>query len=355
MSEKIHAAATGPRPARDTLLQLVERSREFYFSPGHAMQLDVIPSDAPEQGCRLHFGATLDCTPIGDASAAAPAPIAATMKLPASGLHWMLFHSIDVDTRSAALMAACGGAFELGGARAVAEFWVQLLKRPRRDQMEALKLARRHAPLEARERDFEDAAENLEDAVLDAISRRSPRRLRNAVSFSGGDCARLRAGLPAGMYSNGSPAAPDVVDAIRWPDLPAEVYTGAQVWAGQREEGPLSRLHCDVVTSLLAHLEGCKHVLLYSPRDHDKVYAVESFNAYQPCRVDARKPDLARFPLFAQARPAYVELLPGDLLVIPTGWFHYVWADGPVSSVSRFVRDALVSRLSPARAESSSH
>ncbi len=83
-------------------------------------------------------------------------------------------------------------------------------------------------------------------------------------------------------------------------------------------------------------------MLLYSPRMRDMLYPVGCFNSFQPGRADPRRPDFKRFPRLAQARGMYVEPEPGDMLVIPTGCFHCVWADEAVASVSRFVLDPLV-------------
>ena len=63
---------------------------------------------------------------------------------------------------------------------------------------------------------------------------------------------------------------------------------------------------------------------------------------YQHCAVDARTPDLVRFPRFANAVPIKLTLGPGDALVVPRGWFHYVEAHGHVLSVKTNVKHALV-------------
>lgn len=325
------------------LLGLAERSREFYFSAGLIARLDIIPVDAPDEGCRLHFGPTLICTPPDRPADEAPT-FAATLELPGRALNWLLDHPELVDFQHPEFVAACDGRLAVHGARVVAELWLQLLKRPTLDQVAALDQAYLHAPAHARACDFEDDAPDIELAVLQAIVRRSPRRLRCAVTFDVENGQALREVLPESGYTSGSIASREIVCAIRWPALPAYAYVGAQVWAGRRSEGPLTRLHCDTLTSLLAHLQGRKRVLLYSPRMRDKLYPVDSFNSFQPCRVDSRRPNLAAYPCFAEAQATYVELLPGDLLVIPTGWFHYVWADEPVASVSRFVLDASLPR-----------
>jgi len=318
------------------------------------MRLDILPVDAPQDAGRLQFGATLEWQ-AGDAAAppALAAKLAATLELTTAGLRWLLAHPTAIDLRNPELGAACAGRLALRGAPLVAELWLQLLKRPTPADAAALALACAQAPVRPRAGDLEGGAEdadgaNLERAVLQAIARRSPRRLRRAVALDRVDCRGLRAAVPAGGYSGGALAPAALVRAIDWPALPPQAFSGAQVWAGDGGPGVLTRLHCDAQTSLLAHLEGRKQVLLVSPRLRDMLYVVEAYNSFQPCRVDARRPDLARHPRFAQAEVAQLELAPGDLLVIPTGWFHCVWADEPVVSVSRFVRDALVAAALPA-------
>jgi ribosomal protein L16 Arg81 hydroxylase len=41
-------------------------------------------------------------------------------------------------------------------------------------------------------------------------------------------------------------------------------------------------------------------------------------------QVDYTKPDLELFPQFAQANANEVILQPGDVLYLPTHWFHYI-------------------------------
>ena len=41
-------------------------------------------------------------------------------------------------------------------------------------------------------------------------------------------------------------------------------------------------------------------------------------------RVDAFNPDLKKYPKFSKARAISFEQRPGELLIIPPGWFHQV-------------------------------
>lgn len=42
--------------------------------------------------------------------------------------------------------------------------------------------------------------------------------------------------------------------------------------------------------------------------------------------LDAFDPDLKHYPKFGWAQYLETELLPGEMLIIPTGWFHQVRA-----------------------------
>lgn len=143
-------------------------------------------------------------------------------------------------------------------------------------------------------------------------------------------------------YSAGCPLSPELAALFPFPIFPASAYHPvAQLWAGVRREHTLvTPLHCDVAASFLAQVHGRKKVLLYAPWQRELLYPIDGFNTYQPCCVDVARPDLKRFPDFAQARPIEVTIEPGDLLVIPTGWYHCVWALDDVISVSRFMDDA---------------
>jgi hypothetical protein len=68
-----------------------------------------------------------------------------------------------------------------------------------------------------------------------------------------------------------------------------------------------------------------------------ELYAFNTFNSFRPCHVDIGSPDLNRHPRFADARGIDVVIEPGDLLIIPIGWFHGIWALDHVLSISRIL------------------
>jgi hypothetical protein len=84
-----------------------------------------------------------------------------------------------------------------------------------------------------------------------------------------------------------------------------------------------THLHFDFLHSFgsLAQIVGSKRCILFSPTDSD----------FLNRDVDPEHPDLRRFPLFEKATAFCCTLNPGELLLIPRGWWHHV------SSVQRSI------------------
>ena len=138
------------------------------------------------------------------------------------------------------------------------------------------------------------------------------------------------------VYTSGMPLPEQAEASFPFPaDLPG-VTTPPQIWLGQaRKNRLLCKLHCDIFTSLFAQVWGNKTVHLYPPQHHQYLYPMASFSGYQPCLVDPLAPDLTRHPEFGRALHLKVEIRPGDVLVIPSGWYYCLGAEDPTLSVSR--------------------
>ncbi|MES3001665.1 MAG: cupin-like domain-containing protein [Pseudomonadota bacterium] len=82
-------------------------------------------------------------------------------------------------------------------------------------------------------------------------------------------------------------------------------------------EGTLSPLHCDFwnTHAYLAQVRGRKRVMLFPPGDCDFLYGG---------RVDPALADPGEFPLFANATAYTGTIGPGDMLFMPSGWWHWV-------------------------------
>ncbi len=85
-------------------------------------------------------------------------------------------------------------------------------------------------------------------------------------------------------------------------------------------------LHRDSGDAFLGQIIGRKRFKLYAPNQTPYMYVYKSYNRDQPCWVDPWAPDLERFPLFKHASAVEFTLMPGELLVIPRGWYHTVLA-----------------------------
>lgn len=88
--------------------------------------------------------------------------------------------------------------------------------------------------------------------------------------------------------------------------------------------GATTPCHFDEQHNFLNQVRGHKLVVLFPPDDYPRMYP---FPVTHPCdrvsMVDVRNPDLERFPRFAEVRGHVALLGPGDILYIPTGWWHY--------------------------------
>ena len=82
-------------------------------------------------------------------------------------------------------------------------------------------------------------------------------------------------------------------------------------------EESLSRLHFDFLNShaYLAQIVGSKLCILFSPADSDFLYGGD---------VNPEHPDLDKFPLFKTATAFVCILNPGELLLIPSRWWHHI-------------------------------
>lgn len=365
---------TAELPAR-----LLERLGEHYQPLARELSVDLAVDDDRSLSGRFTFGAALSFDPAQAASRATPAH--ARIGLRGALLHAMLDDPQGFDARGAFAQAL--GGIRIEGSPTLAGYWLQLFKRPplRARRVLARALARAPAALDyvpGIDASGRDAASGraIRAAVAVALrscvplvlrgilrwpeldwnlddwrSREGATRLRRdpvsgAWQSVGTFLAALRdprAGLAC--YTDGC-ALPPAWEARFALPLPAQEAFGAgQLWAGcSRGATPVTRLHCDAAGSFLAQVYGRKRVRVYAPAQQHALYALDAFNMYRPCQVDCGEPDFARFPRFAHARGADVTIAPGDLLVLPAGWFHAVWALDDVLSISRFASDAAILR-----------
>lgn len=162
-------------------------------------------------------------------------------------------------------------------------------------------------------------------------------------------CDLLADGGSHGLYMSVRvhEAIPELFADIRPP-----AYTASAQWARSRfwmgGPGAKGPLHRDLPENLYAQIGGRKRFLLLERRLTRMVHR-HSFRSgvpnYSP--VDAEDPDLSRFPRFRGAPVLYADLEPGDLLYIPSMWWHQArslttsfavnlwWLNGPKVAVAR--------------------
>lgn len=101
----------------------------------------------------------------------------------------------------------------------------------------------------------------------------------------------------------------------RWPFF----FMGAQ--------GAVSPIHRDLAHNLATHVFGAKRWRLFSPDQAELLYpnmGPDDGPSAQTCHVDVEAPDLERFPRYAEARPIDLVVQAGEILLVPSGWFHHV-------------------------------
>lgn len=107
--------------------------------------------------------------------------------------------------------------------------------------------------------------------------------------------------------------------------FPPSALTGRLPELFMSARGAYTPVHRDLEDGASCVFVGPRRFRLWSPDQAPLLYAMPDFHPkFQGCFVDARRPDLARFPRFAEARAVEVTVEPGDALYVPFGWFHDV-------------------------------
>lgn len=143
-------------------------------------------------------------------------------------------------------------------------------------------------------------------------------------------------------------------------EMPPPPYCRDAPWQNTRlwlsRPGTAVPLHRDVAQNIFYQLVGRKRFLLYPPAASPWLYSNPIRSALANYgRFDPTRPDYARHPLSRAVLPVEVVLEPGDVLFLPSRWWHHVtsldlslsltfwWADGPIALAVRAAE--LVKRL----------
>lgn len=128
--------------------------------------------------------------------------------------------------------------------------------------------------------------------------------------------------LVARNYFFGNPAFDTLRDDLKPPpeivDVSHRSAGATKLWLGPK--GTVTPLHHDRHSILFTQVHGRKHFKMIPSFELNKVYNRDHYYSH----VDADNVDAAKFPKFLEASVADVVLHPGDMLLIPAGWFHWV-------------------------------
>ncbi len=121
--------------------------------------------------------------------------------------------------------------------------------------------------------------------------------------------------------------APQLVDDMRYPDCGLKFFKKLPVLfvggAGARVQ---MHYDIDLANIMLCHFGGKKSVLLFSPDQTRYLYKVPfSFSSLHD--IDYSNPDFDRYPALKHVKGQVTELEHGDILFIPSGYWHYICYD----------------------------
>ncbi len=93
-------------------------------------------------------------------------------------------------------------------------------------------------------------------------------------------------------------------------------------WMGGK--GCLTQLHFDGPHNFLVQIRGKKELILFSPEDTNFLYPKNGGMSTHESQVELDNIDYDQFPLVRKAKPFFCLLQQGDLLYLPTHWWHQV-------------------------------
>ncbi|NWR66736.1 HBAP1 protein, partial [Bucorvus abyssinicus] len=127
---------------------------------------------------------------------------------------------------------------------------------------------------------------------------------------------------------------PEVFQDIRWSDFgfPGRSGKESTLWIGS--EGANTPCHLDSYgCNLVLQVQGRKRWHLFAPGDTRFLYPTripyEESSVFS--KVNIANPDLKRFPEFRNATAHVVTLSPGQVLLVPRHWWHYVESIDPIT------------------------
>ena len=131
----------------------------------------------------------------------------------------------------------------------------------------------------------------------------------------------------------------------KFPPLAKDVTFGkplqdakVRVWIGTGNT--VTPLHHDLAPNMFAQVVGEKRFILYSP-DHVASLYPRTGEEFHVSSVDPMRPDVQAYPRFAEATPAVVTVKAGEILFLPSFWWHHVTSLSLSISVNQWWRSDL--------------
>ncbi|XP_063144866.1 HSPB1-associated protein 1 isoform X2 [Candoia aspera] len=127
---------------------------------------------------------------------------------------------------------------------------------------------------------------------------------------------------------------PEHFQDIRWSDFgfPGRNGRESTLWIGST--GANTPCHLDSYgCNLVLQVQGRKRWHLYPPEDSRLLYPTripyEESSVFS--KVNVLNPNLRQYPLFKKARAHVITLDPGQVLLVPRHWWHYVESTDPIT------------------------
>ncbi|NXN23303.1 HBAP1 protein, partial [Nycticryphes semicollaris] len=127
---------------------------------------------------------------------------------------------------------------------------------------------------------------------------------------------------------------PEIFQDVRWSDFgfPGRSGKESTLWIGS--EGANTPCHVDSYgCNLVLQVQGRKKWHLFPPGDTSFLYPTripyEESSIFS--KVNVTNPDLKRFPEFRNTTAHVVTLSPGQVLLVPRHWWHYVESIDPIT------------------------
>jgi len=121
--------------------------------------------------------------------------------------------------------------------------------------------------------------------------------------------------------------APELIKDFTYPDIGLKLFKKLPVlFLGGKDARVQMHFDIDMADILLCHFGGKKRIMLFPPEQTKNIYRVPfSFSSLNS--IDYENPDYEKYPALKNLQGYITELRHGDVIYIPSGYWHYVMYD----------------------------